>query len=170
MLIIRPMAQRPAKAFVEEHHRHSKVPQGSKFQLSLIQQASPSDEGEVVGVIIVGRPPARNSDDGVTAEITRCCVKEGIPNGCSILMGAACKAAKAMGYERIITYTLSSESGSSLKGAGLLPAGEVKANKNGWSRASRPRQMHLVDSKDKLKWVKVFGPLIKAEKQQQQAS
>ena len=90
-----------------------------------------------MGVIIVGRPIARNQDDGWTAEITRCAVLDGHPNACSMLYGAAWRAARAMGYRRIISYTQAQETGASLRAAGFHAAYQTKGES--WHRKARPR-------------------------------
>jgi hypothetical protein len=77
------------------------------------------EDGELIGVVIVGRPIARAQDDGYTAEITRCCVLENRRNANSKLYAAALRAAQNMGYRRVITYTLPEESGASLKAVGF---------------------------------------------------
>lgn len=129
-----PITLRQAKDFVNAHHRHNVAPQGHKFSVGLERG------GELVGVVIVGRPIARRQDDGKTAEVTRVCVLEGNPNANSLLYGAAWRAARAMGYNRIITYTLPTESGASLRAAGFRQIGMTEAKANGWSVPSRPRE------------------------------
>ena len=94
-----PITFKEACAFVERHHRHHKPSRGHKFSVAV------SSDGEVVGVAMVGRPVARPMDDGWTLEVNRCCT-DGAKNACSMLYGAAWRAAKAMGYKRLITYTL----------------------------------------------------------------
>lgn len=103
-----PITLRQAQAFVNEHHRHNIAPRGHKFSIGL------EKDGILIGVCIVGRPIARYSDDGKTAEVLRVCVLEGNPNANSKLYGAAVRACKAMGYTKIITYTLPEEGGASL--------------------------------------------------------
>lgn len=98
MLRITPINLDEANAFVAEHHRHHKPVPGAKFCMAV------SDSEKVRGVAIVGRPVARRSDDGWTLEVNRVCT-DGVRNGCSILYGAAWRAAKALGYTRLITYT-----------------------------------------------------------------
>lgn len=94
-------------------------------------------QGEhVVGVAIIGRPVSRMRDDGMTLEITRLCT-DGTRNACSFLAGAAARAAFALGYRRIGTYTLKAEGGASLRGAGWKLLGERGGGS--WSRDSRPR-------------------------------
>jgi hypothetical protein len=147
-----PITLRAAQSFVREHHRHNDPPHGHKFSIGL------TEDGELIGVVTVGQPIARLQCDGFTAEITRCCVLEGHPNANSKLYGAAVRAAQAMGYRRIITYTLPSESGASLKAAGFQHDGMTKYNANAWNMPGRPRktpEKYPVGSKNR--WVKNVG-------------
>lgn len=141
-LRIVPITQREALAFVEARHRHHKPPRGSVFQIAA------SDGEKIVGVALVGRPVARKLQDGWTLEVNRCCT-DGSRNACSMLYGAAWRVAKALGYRRLITYTLPEEGGASLRGAGWKMIGERGGGS--WSVPSRPR----VDShpmQTKLLW------------------
>lgn len=85
-LTLTPVTLRQAQAFVNEHHRHNIAPRGHKFSIGL------EKDGILIGVCIVGRPIARCSDDGKTAEVLRVCVLEGNPNANSKLYGAAVRA------------------------------------------------------------------------------
>ncbi len=125
-----------ARQFVDLHHRHNAPPKGGLFAVGL------AEEGETIGVAIIGRPVSRYLDDKMTCEITRLCTL-GHKNACSMLYGAASRAAKALGYRRIITYTLQREPGSSLKASGWILSGEVKAAV--WSRPGRPRTIVATD-------------------------
>ena len=91
----------------------------------------------IIGVVIVGRPVARLNQDAWTAEVTRLCVLEGYPNACSMLYAAAWRACRAMGWRRLITYTLVSEPGTSLRAAGWREIGRVTGRS--WNREARPR-------------------------------
>jgi hypothetical protein len=138
---IRPISFRDACAFVDALHRHHKRPQGHKFSLCLM------DGDKVVGVVVVGRPIARKLDDGLTCEVTRLCV-DGTKNAASKLYAAARRVAGAMGYERVITYTLKSEPGSSLRAAGWVLDCESKGGT--WSRPSRGRKdKHPIEAKNR---------------------
>ena len=106
-----------ANDFVGRLHRHHKPAVGHKFSLGAELQ------GQLVGVAIVGRPVARHRDDGETLEVIRLCT-DGTHNACSFLYGACARAAFALGYERIGTYTLQDEGGASLRGAGWRLLGE----------------------------------------------
>lgn len=132
-----------ANAFVAQHHRHHQPVPGHKFSLAV------ADEADVVrGVAILSRPTARMSDDGMTLEITRVAT-DGTKNACSALYGAARRATFALGYTRLLTYTLPEEGGSSLRAAGYRLVGE--AGGGSWSRTSRPRvDMHPLQQK--LRW------------------
>lgn len=127
---ITPIDFDEACAFVGRHHRHHKPPQGHKFSL-----AAATDSG-VVGVVIVGRPVSRRQQDGWTLEVTRLCT-DGTRNACSFLYSAARKATFALGYRRLITYTLPEEGGASLRGAGFRLIGERGGGN--WNVKSRPR-------------------------------
>ena len=123
-----PVTFRQACAFIAEHHRHHKPPRGMKFCLGV------AEDGELVGVATVGRPVARAYDDGRTLEVNRTCT-DGTRNVNSMLYGAAWKAARAMGYRRLITYTQAGESGASLKGAGWSVIAEREARPS-WAESS----------------------------------
>lgn len=133
-LRIVPVTLEQANDFVRRFHRHSKPVLGSKFAIGVEElrtteqiPSGPHDAWELVGVAIVGRPVARLLDDGKTAEITRVCT-DGTRNACSMLYGACRKAAKAMGHERIFTYTLPEEGGTSLRAAGFILDKESAGN------------------------------------------
>ena len=142
-----PMKLTEATEFVQNFHRHNKAPAGGLFAVGA------SDGKNLIGVAIVGRPVARSLDDGFTAEVTRCCVLNDAPKGCcSFLYGRCWQAAKALGWKKLITYTLQSESGSSLRGAGWKIVAELKANNpNGWQ--NRPgRDWQAVVGQAKFRW------------------
>ena len=124
-LRIIPVTLEDANAFVRLLHRHNKPVVGAKFcvgaELRWIADSefAPNQTYfKTVGVAIVGRPVAPKLDDGLTAEITRVCT-DGTRNAASMLYGACRKAARAMGYDRIFTYTLPEEGGASLRAAGF---------------------------------------------------
>jgi hypothetical protein len=98
-LTVRPITLRAANAEVERLHRHHPAVRGCLFCLSVVDQ-----DGAVRGVAIVGRPVARMLQDGVTAEVTRVAT-DGAQNACSMLYGAAWRAARAIGYRRLITLS-----------------------------------------------------------------
>ena len=117
-----PITLREANDFVENFHRHNTRTQrdGGRFAIGATTGES------MVGIAIVGRPIARLLDDGYTSEVTRCCVLDDAPkNSCSFLYGRCWRIWQQMGGKRMITYTLQSESGSSLRGAGWKIIGET---------------------------------------------
>lgn len=113
MMKLIPITLRQANAFVEQYHRHHKKTAGHKFSIGV------TDGEKLVGVAICGRPVSRHLDNGFTLEINRLCT-DGTRNACSMLYGAAYRAAVAMGYTKVITYILASENGASLKAAGFV--------------------------------------------------
>jgi hypothetical protein len=142
MLTIQPIIRDEAFAFITRHHRHHPPPVSWKFGCAV------NDGEKVVGVVVVGRPVARHLNDGWTAEVTRLCT-DGTAHAASKLYAAAWRAARALGYRRLITYTLASESGTSVLAAGWRELYRVKGQS--WHRPGRPR----VDShptEDKKLW------------------
>jgi len=131
-LQIRPCTLKDANTYVAQFHRHNQPTVGHKYSLSCY------DGDRLCGVAIVGRPVARKLDDGMTAEVLRVCT-DGTFNACSKLYGACVRVARDMGYRKIITYTLKSESGSSLKASGWKNCGE--AGGVSWDMPSRPREV-----------------------------
>jgi hypothetical protein len=123
-----PIKFHDASAFVALHHRHHRPPPGCRFCLGV------ATEDRLVGVAMVGRPVARHFDDGGTLEVNRTCT-DGTPNANSALYAAAWRAAKALGYTRLITYTEGGESGASLRGAGWRVVAE-RPPRPSWAASS----------------------------------
>ena len=111
-----PLTLKTANEFVRKYHRHSNPTTGCKFAIGCY------DNDILVGCAICGRPVSRRLDTGVICEIYRVCT-DGTRNACSMLYGACCRIAKNMGYEKIITYTLESENGASLKASNFICEG-----------------------------------------------
>lgn len=147
-LTVRPITRDAANAEVRRLHRHHPPVVGCCFCISVVDAS-----GVVRGVAIVGRPVARMLQDGVTAEVTRVAT-DGTPNACSMLYGAAWRAARAIGYRRLITYTLPSEGGASLRGAGWTLETET-AGGGEPSRPSRPRAPSQSPTCKKARWSRV---------------
>lgn len=145
MLELTPITLREANAFVQTYHRHHKPSQGHKFSIGAME------DGHLVGVAICGRPVSRRMDDGFTLEVNRLCT-DGTKNACSILYGAAYRAAKAMGYHRVITYILESEPGTSLKAAGYVCEG--RAGGLEWNGERKPKNENQYPHEMKTRWVK----------------
>lgn len=127
-----PVSFRTAAEFVALHHRHHYPPAGHVFSIGC------ATGDELVGVAMVGRPVARSYDDGFTLEVNRTCVASA-QNANSMLYAAAARAAFALGYRRLITYTEASESGASLRAAGWRVIASRPA-RNGWDTPTRRRQ------------------------------
>lgn len=144
-----PVGLREANEAVERLHRKLGQVQGHKFALGLRRGV---DE-DLVGVAVCARPVARHLDDGLTAEVRRVAVDPSVVNGCTKLLGAVAKAASAMGYRRLVTYTSEDENGSSLYAAGWDPIG--KSAGGHWGSKDRPRRRGD-DEGRKVVWAKVL--------------
>jgi hypothetical protein len=143
-LEIVPVTLKEANAFVAQHHRHHKPTTGHKFSIAVGDVA----KDKIVGVAIVGRPVSRRLDDGWTLEVNRLCT-DGTKNACSMLYAAAWRAARAMGYKKLITYILESEKGTSLKAAGWKCMGKCGGLR--WTGERRP-EVDLYPAQMKIKW------------------
>jgi hypothetical protein len=131
--------------FVDMWHRHHRPPRGYKFALGVA-----NDLDVLVGVAIVGRPVARLNQDGLTLEVTRTAT-DGTRNANSMLYGAAWRAAKALGYRRLITYNQEGETGASLRAAGWRIVAELPA-RAGWDVPSRPRELTGTEGIPRTLW------------------
>jgi hypothetical protein len=124
-LELAPCTLAEANRFVETHHRHhAPTPVAQWCHAATL-------DGRVVGVAIVGQPKARMACDGWTVEVTRVAT-DGTRNACSLLYGAARRAAFALGYTRVLTYVLEAEDGASLRAAGYRLDGVVRGES--WKR------------------------------------
>ena len=141
-LDICPMTLKEANAFVEQHHRHHKPVVGHKFSIGC------TDGEKIVGVAIVGRPVSRYLDDGWTLEVNRLCT-DGTRSACSMLYAAAWRAARAMGYKKLVTYILESENGASLKASGWKCVGQAGGLR--WTGKRRPK-VDLCPAQMKIRW------------------
>ncbi|MGH9209049.1 MAG: XF1762 family protein [Acidimicrobiales bacterium] len=144
-LRVRPIGLRDANRFVADHHRHHGPVRGHKFAVAVADQ-----DGVVRGVAIAGRPVARRLDTGWRLEVLRVAT-DGTPNACSILYGAVARAGAAIGYRRqdILTYTLATENGASLRAAGWVPVAAVDGAS--WDRPSR-RRTDKHPTGDQIRW------------------
>ena len=129
-LKIVPASVSDVNELVEAWHRHNaKLGGGAFFSVGLIDNdpsryhegyaAIKQDEQgfSLIGGAIVGPISARLLNHPKACELKRL-VTDGTPNACSMLYAACWRAAKALGYETMYTYTLQSESGASLRASG----------------------------------------------------
>jgi hypothetical protein len=144
-LIAVPMNQKDAAAYISEHHRHLPKTVGDVFRVAC------ACDGNIVGVITVGRPVARMYDHTAVCQVLRLCT-DGTENVCSFLYARACRIAKQMGYKMIITYTLESELGTSLKASGWINDGTTHGGS--WNCPSRARSTPNLGPKKR--WYKIL--------------
>lgn len=146
----RPISLNAARKWISTTHRHLRRPiTGWLFGVEIIDDES----WQRIGVACAGRPAARLLQDGLTCEITRVAVIPGCRNACSFAYGALRRAAAALGYTRVVTYTLDGEEpGTSLRASGFVdrgPAGGGQAD-----RPSRRRNpVECPERKRRWEWV-----------------
>lgn len=141
-----------AKAFIERHHRHHRPPVGWRFGFGV------RNWRDLVGVVTCGRPVARMLDPARVLEVTRLCVDATLPpdvvkDACSFLYGAAAREARRRGFERVITYTLASESAASVRAAGFRRAAVTAGGS--WDTPSR-RRRDAAPTEPKVRFERVF--------------
>ena len=139
-----PLELRESNDFVAEHHRHHDPVHRDKFRVGC------TEGGVLVGAANVGRPVARCLCDGKTLEVLRLC-STGEKDVCSFLYSRCARIAKEMGYSKIITYILESETGTSLKAAGWHKEADIRGHT--WNTPGRPRQT-TAPTCDKQRWAK----------------
>lgn len=149
-LRLEAIPQRDAKEFVREHHRHNKPPAGWRWGHAVYNGQ------DLVGVAMVGRPVARRLDAQTVVEVNRLCIDPTLAPGlvwcaASMLYGAAAREAKRRGFARIVTYTLESESGGTLKAAGWTV--EHRTTGGSWNRPGRARTDKAPTCR-KLRWAR----------------
>ena len=145
-LQLKSLSLSDAIPWVSSRHRHELLGRQRPCSRGRFAIAATIDS-EIVAVAIVGSPKARHYDDGDTVEVVRL-ASTGARNACSFLYGHSARAARALGFKSILTYTLQSEPGASLRAAGWVNDAKIKGRQ--WSSPSRPRQLVLVD--DRLRW------------------
>jgi hypothetical protein len=146
-----PITLPTANAYVERLHRHhAPIPGGFGWWA-----VGAVVDGVMRGVAIAGRPTNRNNDDGFTVEVLRV-ASDGTEHVCSALLGACARAAKAVGASRCITYTLDSETGASLRGAGWLREADGITSwwASGTSRTPAVQRDHM--NERKVRWAAHF--------------
>lgn len=146
-IFIRPCTVSAALKRVKEWHRHLPDLQGGLFAVQVVD-----DNGACVGVGIAGNP-SRVWQHEAKLVITRCATV-GYENACSMIYGALARAAKALGYEQVWTYTLPDEPGTSLRAAGFMDMGMTQGGQ--WTRPSRKREA-AVRPEPKRRWMRKLG-------------
>jgi hypothetical protein len=151
-LEIRPIEQRDAKAFIREHHEHNPPPAGDRFRASIW------NAGQLLGVVMVGRPVARALDHTRICEVNRLCLDRAVSDqlrwkAASALYTWAAQETRARGFAKVITYTLESESGMSLRYARWKPEATTKGGS--WDTPAR-RRTDKAPTERKVRWAKTW--------------
>lgn len=143
-----PLELRQLNKLVSELHRHHKPVQGHRFSIGV------EHEGKIIGGCSIGRTVSRMYRPNEVVEVTRL-VSDGTKNVCSMLYSAAARAAKAIGYKRIQTYILDTESGVSLKASGWYCESQQCGGGN-WVRSECWQEARRNDQPQcfKQRWVK----------------
>lgn len=137
-----------ANDFITATHRHHKRVQGHRFSIGC------EHEGKLVGVVVVGRPVARMTDQKNIAEVTRLAT-DGTRNACSFLYAQCARAAAALAFKEIQTFILDTEPRTSLKASGWECVGPSSGGD--WNRPSRGDRRTDQPMQPKTKWRKILS-------------
>ena len=144
-----PLELRDLNALVATRHRHHKPVQGHRYSIGV------EHEGKLVGGASIGRPTARMTDQRKVLEVTRL-VTDGTKNACSALYSAAARVGKELGYERIQTFILATEPGTSLVASGWTLDGESAGGN--WTRVSKPNRRQDQPQGPKHRYSRTLNP------------
>lgn len=149
-LRLAPCTMKVANAVVLSWHRHS-----TPISQKVIVAVRAMHGGETIGVAILGYPVSRVLDDGLNVEIRRVCVRAEAPrNACSMLYGAMCRAASALGFVVAYTYTTEDEDAASVKAAGFVRDGQRAAGN--WDMPSLRRDAEHHAEANRVRWIRVL--------------
>lgn len=151
-----PLTLKQANELVARWHRHHKPVRGHRFSIGCVIN------GELVGAAIVGRPTGTKNPQYEWAEVLRLVTdgrrrklldRDGRPHTvaiCSKLYGTCARICKEMGFERIQTFTLSREKGTSLRAVGWTP--DRLTGGRDWVRPTRPGRRRDQAAGPKRRW------------------
>jgi hypothetical protein len=148
---------REASSFIAEHHRHHAPPQGGIVALGCWEGM------RLVGCGVIGRPVSRELQRQGYCEVTRSCTREDIAAAgdhancaASALLGRLRRVADALGFAKMVSYTLPDELGSSLRGAGWTQDEMLTGGGEG-NRPGRPREAANYPTMPKRRWRRAAG-------------
>ena len=99
---------------------------------------------------------ARAVDQKYVLEVTRLAT-DGTPNACSFLYALAARLADGMGFKKIQTYILDSESGTTLRAAGWKLEGQTAGGDWNHSKANAGKRRTDQPMQPKSRWSKVLS-------------
>lgn len=140
-----PISLQQANEFIAQHHRHHEPVVRDKFRVAC------ELDGKLVGVAQLARPNSRFLDNGRIIEVVRLCT-DGTPDAASFLYSRAARIAREMGYHKIITYILDTESGTSLVASGWHKEDDVRGKV--WNRPGKPVMEE--EPVNKQRWAKIL--------------
>ena len=144
-----PLTMKQANDLVSRWHRHHRAVHAHRYSIGAMKG------GRLVGAVIVARPRAQMTPQYEVAEVTRL-VTDGTKNACSFLYSRAARVADDMGFHKIQTFILESESGDSLRAAGWVFDGWSEGGE--FDRPSRPRKPATYPTERKQRWAKYLNP------------
>lgn len=158
-LRIRPCNFADAQAFVAEHHDHNGTLPMDRFRAAIWNGPT------LLGVVMVGNPTTPSLMNQGLVEVRRLCLDRAVANelrwkACSALYDWSAAEAERRGWRRIITYTLASETGMSLRYTRPRWKREGEASRPGHSWVARGRGRVVGPTEAKVRWSRVLAPAV----------
>ena len=150
-LRLEPCGVTSARQYVARWHRHNEPPTGA-----IVCAVVVDPDGWARGVAMLGRPVSPALQAQGCLEINRVAT-DGTRNACSMLYGWGSREARRRGANRLVTYTLETEPGTSLLAAGWVVTGVTKPRKSGWSNRNGRRQQVAIG---KTRWEPQWSALV----------
>jgi hypothetical protein len=159
---IAPIPLSVANDFVKKYHRHNDERKIHKFSLGLYKKSE--DKDILIGVAICGSPTGISYNGKSFLEVYRVCVTEA-NNSCSMLYGRCTRIAKELGYEKLITYTLKTEPGTTVKASGFELETDEAGGKKWTGKRAKEREkkrneagivLKLPPEEKKNRWAKLL--------------
>ena len=148
-LTLQPMNLGEARKFVELHHSHHHAPIGGLCAVGV------ACAGRLVCVAILSRPVARRLQAQGCVEVSRVASDGTTEHAASKAIGAIARAAIALGWRRLVSYTLLGEAGTSYRAAGWRVVMVGEGNQFQWNCSGRVRELPTQPGA-KVRWE--FGP------------
>jgi len=143
-LTLAPITIREARRFIAKHHSHHDAPRGGIVAVSV------TAGDRLVCVAILGRPTAmRLGTLRTVAEVTRVASDGSTHGAAGLCLDALASVAGALGYRRVVSYTLLGERGVAYRKQGWRVTGLSDGGE--WSRRGRARKAAAQPCR-KIRW------------------
>lgn len=140
-----PIYSSEALAFCDAHHSHLDPPD------RIFYASAVHDETGLRCVALLARPKSRELQAQGYAEVVRVASDGTAEHAASMALGALMRAARALGWTKLVSYALLGEAGTIYRATGWWPVAITRPDRE-WGCPSRPRE-EAAQSGSKVRWV-----------------